>query len=157
MRQLSSTLWLQLALYKHTRLIQFISTSVAYVCGWIVSSLVQVMICRMFGVKPSSKLMMTPHQSHPTEWTFNDDVIKAKIVLNSIVIFVAWHKEVIYFECRINSNLGNLETPNRQQVEWPLTNRLSYRGSRKNWTQQPVPLMSEHSTHVAWLPEYHCL
>ena len=60
---------------------------------------------------------------------------------------------------------GKSETPNRQQTECPPTNRLSYRGSRKTWTQQPVPIMSEHSAHLTslpigfrtWLWRYTCL
>ena len=61
---------------------------------------------------------------------------------------------------------GSLKAPNRQQTECPLTNRLSYRGSSwKTWTQQPVPMMSEHSAHLTslpfgfrtWLWRYTCL
>ena len=44
------------------------------------------------------------------------------------------------------------ETPNRQQTECPLTNRLSYRGPSKIWTQQVVPIVSEHSAHLTLLP-----
>ena len=41
------------------------------------------------------------------------------------------------------------QTPNRQQTECSLTNRLSYRGSSlKTWTRQPVPMISEHSAHL---------
>ena len=48
---------------------------------------------------------------------------------------------------------GSIKTPIRQQTEYPLTNRLSYRGSSyKTWTQQPVPMMSEHSAHLTLLP-----
>ena len=46
-----------------------------------------------------------------------------------------------------DSNPGS-QTPNRQQTECPLTNRLSYRGSsKKTWIRQPVPMISEHSAH----------
>ena len=41
------------------------------------------------------------------------------------------------------------KTPNRQQTECSLTNRLSYRGSSKTWTRQLVLMISEHSAHLA--------
>ena len=55
------------------------------------------------------------------------------------------------------------QTPNRQQTECSLTNRLSYRGSSlKLGTRQPVPMISEHSSHLTplsvdfrtWLRRY---
>ena len=57
------------------------------------------------------------------------------------------------------------QTLNRQQTECSLTNRLSYRGSSKIWTRQPVPMISEHSAHLTplsvdfrtWLWRYTCL
>ena len=55
------------------------------------------------------------------------------------VVFLCWMKDL---------NLGS-QTPNRQQTECSLTNRLSYRGSsKKTWTRQPVPMISEHSAHL---------
>ena len=56
--------------------------------------------------------------------------------------------------CLLNGfETGKSRTPIRQQTECPLTNRLSYRGSNlKFWTQQPVPMMSEHSAHLTSLP-----
>ena len=51
---------------------------------------------------------------------------------------------------------GKSETPNHQQTECPLTNRLSYRGSGKYWTQQPVLMVSEHSAHLTQLPVGFC-
>ena len=65
-----------------------------------------------------------------------------------------------------DSNPLGSQTPNRQQTECPLTNRLSYRGSSyKTWTRQPVPMISEHSAHSTpqpfgirtWLWRYTCL
>ena len=65
-----------------------------------------------------------------------------------------------------DSNPSGSQTPNRQQTECPLTNRLSYRGSSyKTWTRQPVPMISEHSAHSTpqpfgirtWLWRYTCL
>ena len=55
------------------------------------------------------------------------------------VVFLCWMKDL---------NSGS-QTPNRQQTECSLTNRLSYRGSsKKTWTRQPVPMISEHSAHL---------
>ena len=64
-----------------------------------------------------------------------------------------------------NSNPSGSQTPNRQQTECPPTNWLSYRGSSKTWTRQPVPMISEHSAHLTpqpfgirtWLWRYTCL
>ena len=46
---------------------------------------------------------------------------------------------------------GKSETPNCQRTKCPLTNLLSYRGSCKNWTQTPMPMMIEHSAHLTSL------
>ena len=73
------------------------------------------------------------------------------------VVFLCWMQD---------SNPSGSQTLNRQQTECPLTNRLSYRGSSyKTWTRQPVPMISEHSTHSTpqpfgirtWLWRYTCL
>ena len=73
------------------------------------------------------------------------------------VVFLCWEQE---------SNPSGSQTPNRQQTECSLTNRLSYRGSSyKTWTRQPVPMISEHSAHLTpqpfgirtWLWRYTCL
>ena len=73
------------------------------------------------------------------------------------VVFLCWEQD---------SNPSGSQTPNRQQTECPLTNRLSYRGSSyKTWTRQPVPMISEHSAHLTpqpfgirtWLWRYTCL
>ena len=73
------------------------------------------------------------------------------------VVFLCWEQD---------SNPSGSQTPNPQQTEWPLTNRLSYRGSSyKTWTRQPVPMISEHSAHLTpqpfgirtWLWRYTCL
>ena len=72
------------------------------------------------------------------------------------VVFLCWKQDL---------NKGP-QTPIRQQTECSLTNRLSYRGSSlKTWTRQPVPMISEHSAHLAplsvdfrtWLWRYTCL
>ena len=47
---------------------------------------------------------------------------------------------------------GKSEIPNRRQTECPFPNRLSSRGWSKTWTQQPVPMMSEHSAQLTSLP-----
>ena len=50
--------------------------------------------------------------------------------------------------------LWKSETPNRQQTECPVTNRMNCRGSsRKLGTQQPIPMMSAHSAHLTSRPE----
>ena len=55
------------------------------------------------------------------------------------VVFLCWKQDL---------NPGS-QTPNRQQTECSLTNRLSYRGSSwKTWTRLPVPMISEHSAHL---------
>ena len=73
------------------------------------------------------------------------------------VVFLCWEQD---------SNPSGSQTPNRQQTECPLTNRLSYWGSSyKTWTQQPVTMISEHSAHLTpqlfgirtWLWPYTCL
>ena len=72
-----------------------------------------------------------------------------------------WYREVISTRngtsCLPLLNAGfepwKSQTPNRQRTECPLTNRLSYRGSSKNWTQQTVPMMSEYSAHLNSLLE----
>ena len=73
------------------------------------------------------------------------------------VVFLCWEQD---------SNPSGSQTPNRQQTECPLTNRLSYRGSSyKTCTRQPVPMISEHSAHLTpqpfgirtWLWRYTCL
>ena len=73
------------------------------------------------------------------------------------VVFLCWEQD---------SNPSGSQTPNRQQTECPLTNRLSYCGSSfKTWTRQPIPLISEHSAHLTpqpfgicnWLWRYTCL
>ena len=70
------------------------------------------------------------------------------------------------FLCWIQDLNPGPQTPNRQQIECSLTNRLSYRGSSlKTWTRQPVPIISEHSAHLVplsvdfrtWLWRYTCL
>ena len=43
--------------------------SAAYVRQWIVSALVQIMACRLFGGKPLSKLMLDYHQLDTPEQT----------------------------------------------------------------------------------------
>ena len=52
---------------------------------------------------------------------------------------------------------GKSETPNCQQTECSPTNLLSYRGSRKTWTQPPIPMMIEQSAHVTSLPIGCCI
>ena len=73
------------------------------------------------------------------------------------VVFLCWMQD---------SNPSGSQTPNRQQTECRLTNRLNYRGSSlKTWTRQPVPMISEHSAHSTqqpfgihtWLWRYTCL
>ena len=73
------------------------------------------------------------------------------------VVFLCWEQD---------SNPSGSQTPNRQQTECPLTNRMSFWGSSyKTWTQQPVPMISEHSAHLTpqpfgictWLWRYTCL
>ena len=73
------------------------------------------------------------------------------------VVFLCWEQD---------SNPSGSQTPNPQQTECPLTNRLSCRGSSyKTWTRQPVPMISEHSAHLTpqpfgirtWLWRYTCL
>ena len=60
------------------------------------------------------------------------------------VVFLCWEQD---------SNPSRSQTPNRQQTECPLTNRLSYLGSSyKTWTPQPVPMISEHSAHLTPQP-----
>ena len=55
------------------------------------------------------------------------------------VVFLCWMQDL---------NPGS-QTPNHQQTECSLTNRLSYRGSSyKTWTRQPIPMISEHSAHL---------
>ena len=74
-------------------------------------------------------------------------------------------RQVDFLCWRQDSNPSGSQTPNRQQTECPLTNRLSYRGSSKTWTRQPVPMISEHSAHSTpqpfgirtWLWRYTCL
>ena len=82
-------------------------------------------------------------------------------IFNCLILIVLWHREVIFNQketrCLPLLNAGfepwKSETPNRQQTKCPLTNRLRYRGLRKPWTQEPVPMMSEHSAHLTSLPE----
>ena len=92
-----------------------------------------------------------------------------------LLISMLWHRQAIFeskgdqvvFLCWMqDSNPSGSQTPNRQQTECPLTNRLSYRGSSsKTWTRQPVPMISEHSVHSTpqpfgirtWLWRYTCL
>ena len=73
------------------------------------------------------------------------------------VVFLCWEQD---------SNSSGSQTPNRQHTECPLTNWLSYWGSSyKTWTQQPVPMISEHLAHLTlqpfgirtWLWRYTCL
>ena len=75
-------------------------------------------------------------------------------------------RQVVFLCCEQDSNPSGSQTPNRQQTECSLTNRLSYRGSSyKTWTRQPVPMISEHSAHLTpqpfgirtWLWRYTCL
>ena len=40
-----------------------------------------------------------------------------------------WRRQVVFLCWRQDSNPSGSQTPNRQQTECPLTNRLSYRGS----------------------------
>ena len=55
----------------------------------------------------------------------------------------------VVFHCWMQDLNPGSQTPNRQQTECSLTNRLSYRGSSyKTWTGQPVPMISEHSAHL---------
>ena len=55
------------------------------------------------------------------------------------VVFLCWMQDL---------NPGS-QTPNRQQTECSLTNRLSYRGSSLDFlTWQPVPMISEHSAQL---------
>ena len=58
------------------------------------------------------------------------------------VVFLCWMQDL---------NPGP-QTPNCQQTECSLTNRLSYRGSsffKKTCTRQLIPMISEHSAHLA--------
>ena len=58
------------------------------------------------------------------------------------VVFLCWRQDL---------NPGP-QTPNRQQTECSPTNRLSNGGSSlKTLTRQPVPMISEHSAHLAQL------
>ena len=61
-------------------------------------------------------------------------------------------RQVVFLFWMQDSNPSGSQTPNRQQTECPLTNRLSYRGSSKTWTRQPVLMISEHSAHSTPLP-----
>ena len=74
-------------------------------------------------------------------------------------------RQVVFLYWMQDSNLRS-QTPIRQQTEFLLTNRLSYRGSSyKTWTRQPVPMISKHSAHSTslpvgfrtWLWRYTCL
>ena len=65
-----------------------------------------------------------------------------------------------YFESKLNklyaydSNAGGQEPNILQQTESLLTKRLSYAGpSDITWTGQTIPIMSEHSAHLAPFPE----
>ena len=74
-------------------------------------------------------------------------------------------RQVVFFCWIQDSNPSGSQTPNRQQTECPLTNRLSYRGSSKTWTRQSVHMISEHSAPSTpqpfgirtWLWRYTCL
>ena len=55
------------------------------------------------------------------------------------VVFLSWQRVL---------NPGS-QTPNLQQTECSLTNRLSHWGSSyETWTRQPAPLISEDSAHL---------
>ena len=58
----------------------------------------------------------------------------------------------VFFLCWMQDSNPRSQTPIRQQTECLLTNRLSYRGSSKTWTRQPVPMISKHSAHSTSLP-----
>ena len=59
----------------------------------------------------------------------------------------------VVFLCWMQDSNPRSQTPIRQQTEYLLTNRLSYRGSSyKTWTRQPVPMISKHSVHSTSLP-----
>ena len=60
----------------------------------------------------------------------------------------------VVFRCWMQDSNAGSQTPNRQQTEWPLTNRLNYRGSSYK-TRKPVPMISEHSAHSTPLPVAH--
>ena len=60
-------------------------------------------------------------------------------------------RQVVFLCWRQDSNPRS-QIPIHQQTECLLTNRLSYRGSSKTWTRQPVPMISKHSAHSTLLP-----
>ena len=55
--------------------------------------------------------------------------------------FLIERRQVVFL-CCVGFEAGKSETPNRQQTECPLTNRIE--DQAKTWTQQPVPMMNKH-------------
>ena len=84
-----------------------------------------------------------------------------------LLMLMLWHKSKPFSNRKKTSCLllnagfeaGKCETPNRQQTEWPLTNRLSYRGSSKNlnstarpydeWAFSPLDFTADCLWHLA--------
>ena len=58
----------------------------------------------------------------------------------------------VVFLCWMQDSDPGSQTPNRQQTEYPLTNRLSYRGSSKNLHSTLLPVGFR-----TWLWRYACL
>ena len=65
--------------------------------------------------------------------------------------FRSERRQVVFLCWRQDSNPSGSQTPNRQQTECPLTNRLSYRGSSKNLNSTIHTYIYIHAYMHAWM------
>ena len=82
--------------------------------------------------------MISEHSAHSTPQPFWHSHLALAIYMFVVVNFDALaqasdirieRRQVVFLCWMQDSNPSGSQTPNRQQAEWPLTNRLSYRGS----------------------------
>ena len=82
--------------------------------------------------------MISEHSAHSTPQPFWHSHLALAIYMFVVVNFDALaqasdirieRRQVVFLCWMQDSNPSGSQTPNRQNTEWPLTNRLSYRGS----------------------------
>ena len=117
--------------------------------------------------------MISEHSAHLAPLSFDFRTWLWRYTCLLLLISMLWHWQAIFkskgdklcssAECRIWTRGPRHQFASRLNARWQ-PNELS-RIKLKTWTQQPVPMISEHSSHLAplsvdfrtWLWRYTCL
>ena len=107
--------------------------------------------------------MISEHSAHLTPLSVDFRTWLWRYTCLLLLISMLWHRQAniqierrqVVFLCWMQDLNPGSQTPNRQQTECPLTNRLSYRGSSKNLNSTARPYdqraFSPLDPTVSWL------